>query len=108
MRRPGRGWVASCRPLLREVRIEALPTAIPEHVEASVETLELGDMLRLEDVAVPEGMTFLDDPQTLVASCLAPRGLTDEEIAAEEAAEAGIEPADDEADADAEEASEES
>jgi large subunit ribosomal protein L25 len=107
---PGSRMGGVVQALLREVRIEALPTAIPEHIEASVETLELGAMLRLEDVAVPEGTTFLDDPQTLVASCLAPRGLTDEEIAAEEAAEAGIEPADDDADADADadEASEES
>jgi large subunit ribosomal protein L25 len=80
--------------VLREVRIEALPTAIPEHIEVSVDMLELGDLLRLEEVPAPAGVTFLDDPQALVASCLAPRGLTDEELAAEEAAEAGVGEAD--------------
>lgn len=87
---PGSRMGGVVQAVLREVRIEALPTAIPEHIEVSVDTLELGDLLRLEEVPAPAGVTFLDDPQALVASCLAPRGLTDEELAAEEAAEAGV------------------
>ena len=38
-------------PVSRELRVEALPTAIPEHIEADVSSLEIGDVLRLEDQA---------------------------------------------------------
>jgi large subunit ribosomal protein L25 len=88
---PGARVGGVVQAVLREVRLEALPTSIPEHIEASIDTLELGGMIRLEEITAPTGATFLDDPQTIVATCHAPRGLTDEEIAAEEAAEAGIE-----------------
>ena len=71
----------------REINIEALPGAIPEHIEVDVGELEIGDALRLESIAAIEGVTFLDDPhETVIASCTAPRGLEEE---AEEEAEAG-------------------
>lgn len=69
----------------REIRIEALPMAIPEHLEVSIEGLELGGAVRLEDVVAIEGVTFLDDPTTLLATCVSPRGLDEDE--AEEGAE---------------------
>ncbi len=86
---PGARMGGVVQAVLREVRIEALPTSIPEHIEVSVDTLELGALIRLADLTPPTGTTFLDDPQSLVVSCLAQRGLSDEEIAAEELAEAG-------------------
>lgn len=79
----------------REVQVEALPTGIPEHVELDISTLEVGVTLRVEDLAPIEGVTFLDDPQLVLANCTVPRGLTElEEEAAEgegegEDAEAG-------------------
>lgn len=84
---PGARMGGIVQLVAREIRIESLPTAVPEHIEASVDSLELGEMLRLEDVPVPEGVTFLDDPQTVVASCLAPRGIAEDE--AEEGAVEG-------------------
>ncbi|HJU49084.1 MAG TPA: 50S ribosomal protein L25 [Gaiellaceae bacterium] len=76
-----------------EVHIEALPTNIPDHLEADVSGLEIGDTLRLEDIPAIDGVTFLDDPQTVVASCVEPRVIEMEEEAPEEAegeeAEAG-------------------
>jgi large subunit ribosomal protein L25 len=77
----------------RELQVEALPTGIPEHVELDISTLEVGVTLRVEDLAPIEGVTFLDDPQLVLANCTVPRGLTElEEEAAEgegEDAEAG-------------------
>ena len=66
---------------------------IPEHIEVDISRLELGDTLRLQDVATIDGVTFLDDPaDTVIANCSSPRGLTEAEEAADEAlaAEAGI------------------
>jgi large subunit ribosomal protein L25 len=81
----------------RELQVEALPTGIPEHVEIDISALEVGVTLRVEDLAPIEGVTFLDDPQLVLATCTIPRGLTElEEEAAEgegesegEGAEAG-------------------
>lgn len=67
--------------LTYEVHLEALPTSIPEHVEADVTNLEIGDILRIEDLPAIEGVTFLDDPQTVLASCVEPRVIEIEEEA---------------------------
>lgn len=58
----------------RELQVEALPGSIPEHVEVDISALEIGDVLRLEDVPAIEAVTFLDDPhETVVATVSAPR-----------------------------------
>lgn len=70
----------------RELNVEALPAAIPEHIEADLSGLEVGGALRLEDLRAPEGVTFLDDPyETVLVTCTLPRGIS--ELEAEEAAE---------------------
>lgn len=65
--------------LTRELNIEALPTAIPESIVHELGELNIGDSLALEAIAVPEGVTLLDDPATTVASVSAPRLQTEEE-----------------------------
>jgi large subunit ribosomal protein L25 len=72
----------------RELSIEALPTAIPEHVDADVTELRIGDSLRLADIQAPEGVTFLDDPdETVLANVSAPRVEVEVEEEVEEGAE---------------------
>jgi len=72
----------------REITIEALPGSIPEHIEVDLGELEIGGTVRLESIVAIEGVTFLDDPhETVIASCSAPRGLEEEEAAAEEEGE---------------------
>jgi large subunit ribosomal protein L25 len=66
--------------LTRELNIEALPTAIPESIVHELGELNIGDTLALEAIAVPEGVTLLDDLTTTVASVSAPRLQTEEEI----------------------------
>jgi large subunit ribosomal protein L25 len=65
--------------LTRELNIEALPTAIPESIVHELGELEIGDTLALEAIAVPDGVTLLDDPTTTVAAVSAPRLQTEEE-----------------------------
>ena len=79
----------------RELRVEALPSVIPEHIVVDISALELGESLRLTDVVVIAGVTFLDDEQTVIANCSSPRGLTEAEEAADTAlaAEASAESA---------------
>jgi large subunit ribosomal protein L25 len=72
----------------REVRVEALPTSIPEHIEVDVSHLDVGDTIRLEDLPVLEGVTYLEDPlETVIANCTIPRGLAALEEEEAEAAE---------------------
>jgi large subunit ribosomal protein L25 len=57
----------------REITVEALPMEIPEHIDADVSEMLVGDTLRLADVRPIEGVTFLDDPEeTVLASVSAP------------------------------------
>jgi large subunit ribosomal protein L25 len=65
--------------LIRELNIEALPTAIPESISHELGELQIGDTLALEVVVLPEGVTLLDDPATTVATVSAPRLQTEEE-----------------------------
>ena len=57
-----------------EVTVEALPMEVPEHLEADISELQIGDTLRLSAVKLPEGVTLLDDPEEVVlASVTQPR-----------------------------------
>jgi large subunit ribosomal protein L25 len=54
------------------LNVEALPLEVPQSIEADVSGMEIGDALRLEDLPRIEGVTFLDDPQTVIANVSAP------------------------------------
>ena len=71
-----------------EVNIEALPLEVPQHLEIDVTELRIGDTLRLSELAVPAGVTVLDDlEETVIATVVHQR--TEEELAElEEDAEA--------------------
>ena len=75
---------------MRELSIEALPLEIPEHLDLDVSGLAIGDALRVADVAVPDGVKVLDDPEATVASVTAPTRVVEEVPEAEEGTE-GVE-----------------
>ena len=72
---------------LRELNIEALPLEIPEHLDLDVSALSIGDALRAADVSIPEGVKLLDDPDTVVATVMAPTRVVEEVPEVEEGAE---------------------
>jgi large subunit ribosomal protein L25 len=72
----------------REITVEALPMEIPEHIDADVSEMQIGDTLRLADVPPIEGVTFLDDPEeTVLASVSAPTVFEEPELEEPEEAE---------------------
>jgi large subunit ribosomal protein L25 len=74
-----------------ELNVEALPMEVPEHLEADVSGMHIGDSLRLASLQVPEGVTLLDDlEETVIATVTQP---TREEPTAEGAAAEGEVPA---------------
>ena len=69
----------------REVEIEALPTDIPEFIEADVAHLDIGSTLTLDQVTAPEGVEIVHDhPEDVtVASVVLPTKVEEPEIEAE-------------------------
>jgi large subunit ribosomal protein L25 len=72
---------------LREVHIEALPAHLPGSIAVDVSALEVGQAIHIRDIAAPEGVTILDDPETIVCSVVAPAVAVEEEEVAEAPAE---------------------
>ena len=68
---------------VREVTVLALPNEIPESVEVSVAGLVIGENASLEGISLPAGVELVDDPETVVASILAPRVEVEETVEAE-------------------------
>ncbi len=63
----------------RELTVEALPTDIPDSLQHDVSGMSIGDTLTLASVSAPEGVTLVDDPETVVAILSAPRLQIEEE-----------------------------
>jgi large subunit ribosomal protein L25 len=88
--------------ITRELNIEALPNAIPESITHDVSEMQINDTITLADVAVPDGVTLLDDPEeTTVATLTPPRIATDEDEIEAETERVGEAPAADAGAADA-------
>ncbi len=79
----------------REVNVEALPGDIPDVIQVDVSHLAINETLTLASVTAPEGVTFIDDPETVLATItpptLEPTGddiETETELVGEEGSEA--------------------
>lgn len=74
----------------REVRVEALPMEVPDHLELDVSAMVIGDSLRVSDLRVPEGVKILDDLETVLATVSPPIKIEEpepEEVEGEEGEE---------------------
>ncbi len=69
---------------LHEVKIEARPKDLPEHIEVDVSALNIGDSLTVADIVVPKGVTLLDEPEAVIVSVIAPAVEVEEAVAVEE------------------------
>lgn len=72
---------------LREVVVSALPDSLPDFIEIDVSALEVGDSVTVGDLVAPAGVTITSDPETVVASVVAPTVVTVSEEEGEEAGE---------------------
>jgi large subunit ribosomal protein L25 len=57
---------------LRELHIECLPAALPEHVEVDASALTIGHGIHVRELPPVEGVRFMDDPDQMVVSVAAP------------------------------------
>jgi large subunit ribosomal protein L25 len=54
--------------LLREVEVRCRPSLIPDAIHADVSGLGVHEVLHVSDLQAPEGVTFVTDPETAVAT----------------------------------------
>jgi large subunit ribosomal protein L25 len=75
--------------ITRTIEIECLPTQIPQHLEADVTALAIGDSIHVRDLVVPNA-EVLSDPDVTIATVVPPTVMT--EAAATPAAGTSTEP----------------
>lgn len=77
--------------VMRELEIEVDPANIPNHVEVDVNPLRIGDSVHVRDIALPEGVELVGEPDSTVCVVSAPRAVV-ETVAATEEVEVAAEP----------------
>lgn len=65
-----------------EVHVESLPGDIPQELTIDVSSLGMGENLTLADVALPEGVTLISDPEEVAATVTVPTEITEEDLEA--------------------------
>jgi len=70
---PGHREGGVLEQVTREVTVEALPNEIPEFLELDVSAMEINDTFTLAQIAPPQGVTIVDDDDTVVANLSPPR-----------------------------------
>jgi large subunit ribosomal protein L25 len=78
---------------LDEVEIECLPADLVASIEVNIDGLvEFNDSISVADLTVPDTITILSDPESLVAKIEPPRLAEEEEVEEEEMVEVSFEP----------------
>ncbi len=85
---PARAGEADVLQVLHTIRVECVPTRIPEVIEIDISGLaEIDAAVRIADVQLPEGVTAVGDPDDVVVKLAARRVVLEEEAAPEAAEE---------------------
>jgi large subunit ribosomal protein L25 len=84
---PGAKEGGVLQQVAREITVEALPMEVPDRIEADVSGLAIGDSLRLGDLQQLEGVQFVDDPETVIATVTVPTRVEEPEEELEEGEE---------------------
>jgi large subunit ribosomal protein L25 len=77
------------KQLLHEIEIECPAGSIPERIEVSINALQVDQMIKVADVALPAGVQLLSDPTAVVVQCAMPVEIPEEEPVAAAPAEGG-------------------
>jgi len=83
---PVRAGEADVLQVLQNIRVECLPTKIPENIEIDVSELaEVDAAIRVSDLHLPEGVAAVTDPDEVIVKLAGRRAAAAEEEAAEAA-----------------------
>ena len=72
----------------REIKVECLPTNIPEKIEIDVSPLDIGDAIHIKDITAPEGVSFKFETNFTIVTVASPMK---EEVAAAAVTEVPVE-----------------
>lgn len=87
--------------VLFAVSVDVLPLEVPDQLEIDISDMQIGDVKRLEDLTLPDGVDLLDDPdRTVVSVSMQAMDVPEDEVSAEDEEAA----ADEDAETDAERA----
>jgi len=65
---------------MRDVHVECLPAALPDHIEVDASALTIGTGIHVKEIGAREGVRFLDDADQMIVSVAAP--MTDAKLEA--------------------------
>jgi large subunit ribosomal protein L25 len=57
----------------RDLKVSCIPSKLPDAVEVDISGLGIGDSFKVSDIVLIEGLTVLDDADSVIASISAPR-----------------------------------
>jgi large subunit ribosomal protein L25 len=57
---------------MRDMHVECLPAALPDHIEVDASALTIGSGIHVREIGAREGVRFLDDVDQMVVSVAAP------------------------------------
>lgn len=60
------------QPIVREIEVECLPLDIPEFFNVDVSALDIGDSIHIEQLAMPEGVTSVSEPNLALVTVVTP------------------------------------
>ena len=72
--------------VMKDVEIECLPTAIPEKIKVNISELGLGKAIHVKELPVLEGVQYISEPESVVASVhqiVEAKAVSEEELLAE-------------------------
>ena len=79
-------------PHMSVVEVEAFPKDLPDKLDLDITSLvEIGDKLTVADLVIPDGVTIISEPESLIVSVEETKAQISEESEVEETAEAAAE-----------------
>ncbi|HDP70215.1 MAG TPA: 50S ribosomal protein L25 [Actinobacteria bacterium] len=66
-----------------ELNVKALPKDLPSNIEVNVSSMEVGDLIKVKDLPLPEGVEVLNSPEELIVSVVPPSKIVEEKVEVE-------------------------
>ncbi len=80
--------------VVHELELECTPDAIPDHLHAVINSLEVGGSVKVSDLELPPGARVIAEPDEVLVTCVKPGEETEEETETAEPEVIGRKPAD--------------
>lgn len=81
------------RVVFRDLPVRCAPDKVPDVIKLDVTNIDLGEVLRVKDLQMPEGVEVTLEPERSLISCAEPRKRPEEEATAQGGAAAAAAPA---------------